>query len=167
VDGQSEYLSCTCIFPPAELTQNSIRRRSIGPPRPPKWTDWDEVIAEIEEAPLAEFVRSEIALGRDNQVRRRLLRYKVDGVNRLFVWVKLKFATVQQKGRFTDDIAFWRERLGEKAEIDPIHEGKRLRFWLKSPQDFAVFRTAVANDLPGKEFSRSIEADDDEGEVEQ
>jgi hypothetical protein len=42
-EADSKYLSCTCIYPPPEITDHSVKRGPKAyPPSITKWANWDK-----------------------------------------------------------------------------------------------------------------------------
>jgi len=147
-DDSAEYLSCTCIFPPPELTQHAVRRRGQRKPRPPKWQDWEEALNNIENPAVVEFYQKELATGRDSYLLKRIIYYSVDGKRRLFAAARRKAAYVWQYDRFPGDVDFWNEKIGQHAKVQEVNSGQSVRFFLSSSADFASFTEAIQNDLP-------------------
>ncbi|MFO7956075.1 MAG: hypothetical protein R6X33_03130 [Candidatus Brocadiia bacterium] len=151
-DDGADYLSCTCIYPPPELAEHAVRRRRRGSKRTPRWPDWEAVFDITENSAVEEFFRQELQAGRENYLRQRVLRYRVEGKRRLNVHARRKKAYVWQNGRFPGDEEFWSERLGEGADTEPVKDGQSLRFYLSSEADFQRFKEAVEEELGGVEF---------------
>ena len=114
-DGETEFLTCTCIYPPPELTQHAIRRGRNGGSHPLKWADWDAALAPIENPAIVNFFSQELAAGRDSYLRKRILRYRLGGKRRLWIAARKKAAYVWQTGRFENDAQFWTTKLGVEA----------------------------------------------------
>jgi hypothetical protein len=98
-DGEAEYLTCTCIFPPPELTEHAVRRRTAER-RPSRWASWEPALDAIENAAVTSLFRSEVAAGRESYLRKRILYYRIDGKRRFSVAARRKNAYVWQHGRF-------------------------------------------------------------------
>jgi hypothetical protein len=77
-DGVTEYANCTCIYPPPELTKYATARGGNGVVKPLKWSDWDAALAAVENSALVTFFKKELAGRRDNYLRKRILRFKVE-----------------------------------------------------------------------------------------
>lgn len=66
-----------------------------------------------------------------------------------------EFAYVWQRGRFSNDMAFWRSRLSEEDSVKPVKKGEGLRFRLRTEEDLQAFREAVTAALADQEWSES------------
>lgn len=164
-DGTNEFISCSCIYPPEELAQHSIRR-GRPPVKPVKWADWDEALRRVNNTAVVDFFRQELADGRDNYLRRRVIRYKVDGRRRWNVHARRERAYVWQNGRFSGDQSFWQAELGSDAEVQLVRNGSALRFLLNSPQQFTAFLNAITKKISNDQFmdnGQSVEVDAGEG----
>ena len=73
---------------------------------------------------------------------------------------KRKWARVWQSGRFDDDVEFWTSRLGERAKVKPIWDGRALRFYLSDEASLDKFKQAASAELANTEFQHN--SDDDE-----
>lgn len=155
-DGNTELLTCTCIYPPPELTKAAIRRGRIGRSDGQGWTDWDTALEGIENPDAVEFFRKEAAASRESNVKDRCLIYRVGGKRRFYASARRKHAYVWQTGRFPDDEQFWRERLGPDATIEPVQGGHSLRFHLVTKPQFGAFEKAVTTDQRGMTFSDGL-----------
>jgi hypothetical protein len=160
-EDHAEFLSCTCIYPPPEVTAHAKRRGIRDGGRPSKWASWDEALSAVENPAVKEFYRTELEAGRESYLRRRILRYRTDGRRRLSVIARRKLAYVWEHRRFKDDEKYWNEALGNEAQVQPVRNGKSLRFFLKTKEGFARFADAVKK-LP----SLDTIDDTDAGEVE-
>jgi hypothetical protein len=81
-----------------------------------------------------------------------------------------RHAYVWQRGRFDGDMEFWRARLGPNCRFDSIADGKAMRFFLDTPEEFEAFWRAYREELPKKTFHHEPPADaeiepDPEGEA--
>ena len=43
-EAERDFLTCTCIYPPPEITEHAIRRKH-GILPPPPWSDWEAALA--------------------------------------------------------------------------------------------------------------------------
>ncbi len=164
VDGDREYLNCTCIYPPAELVDQAAGRRRMAARRasvapsdddegnaestralPP--ADWDEALSTIENLDVISFFRAELAAGRANNLNKRVLRFTLGDKRRWWTSARRQHAYTWQEGRFDDDIAFWTERLGADADIQPVKGASCLSFNLSTASQFDAFRKAVIEEL--------------------
>jgi len=165
-EGADEFLTCTCIYPPPEITQVALQRRHRGPGRPVAWADWTAALEAFENRALTAFFRRELEAGREGYLRKRLLRFPVAGRSRFNVVGRTKAAYVWQRGRFRGDEEFWKKRLGPDADVKAVKQGLALRFFLTTEDDFNRFREAVGHELAGTEWLAAEEAPDiDEKEV--
>ena len=154
-DGSSEFLACTCIYPPAELAQQAVRRGKVAGSRSLPWPNWEEALAEVDNAAIAAFFRQELEVGREARLPKRELIYRLHGVRRFYVGARRKAAYVWQAGRFPGDEEFWVSTIGSHAEITPVNQGRSLRFYLTSETDFARFKTAFEEKLQTAIFTES------------
>lgn len=128
VDGTNEYPTCTCIYPPPEITAHAERRRRRGETWPSRWSSWDQVLAAIENPAIRSFFEAELKVNRECYLRRRALRFRVNGRRRFNVLARRKLAYVWQYGRFERDAEFWESQIGKHAEIEPVKDVGCLRF---------------------------------------
>jgi hypothetical protein len=161
-DGPSEFLSCTCIYPPPEITQVATRR-GIGPREPsgPGWADWDEALADVQNPAVVQFYREELAAGRPSSLGRRVLRYHVRGRHVFNIVARRKLAYVWQERRFKDDESYWGDKLSEPGQVGPVRRGEALRLFLKTPEDFERFRSSFNADANRWEFVVAADAEID------
>lgn len=145
-DGQTEYLNCTCIFPPPELSKHAVRR-SRGASQPLKWNDWEAALSGIGSSAVVEYFRKEIAAGQESYLAKRLLYYRVLGVRRLFAAARTNAVYVWQYGRFDNDIEFWLKTLGQHIDIEAKKNRQCLRFFLSQAPDFEHFTNAITGAL--------------------
>lgn len=158
-DGKLEYLSCTCIYPAPELREYAERRSRRGKSSK-RWSDWETALAMIGNDALTAFFLAELNSGCENNLNRRTLVYRLDGKRRFFVKARKQKAYVWQRGRFADDLSFWKKKLTSELEIEPVDEGKCLRFYIATEEDFQHFKQCILNELAQIEF---ISSDDLEG----
>jgi hypothetical protein len=151
-EGDNEFLGCTCVFPPPEITEHAIRRGPKGPVQPCKWKDWEAALEGIENTAVVDFVRHELDAGREHYLPKRMLRYRIQGKRRFGVHARKKHAYVWQNGRFAADEQYWRETIGEHIKLEPTKEGQCLRFHLINKEDFDRFSEAVESGIQGREF---------------
>jgi len=165
-DNQMHYLTCSCVFPPPELAQAAICRK-----RAPRlsgndsdaWATWDEALAEVSQ-PVADFFRNELARGRSSYLPKRMLRFDCMGRKRWILSARNDRVYVWQRGRFADDIAFWIGKLGEGAGVEPVKNGECLRFFMRTPEQFEAFCSAITMSSTDFQFSAdaaSYQSDDD------
>jgi hypothetical protein len=163
-DAESDFVNCTCIFPPPELSQHAISRKRGGRvERAVSWADWDEALSSVSQ-PVAEFFRQELSQNAENNLRKRVLRFRHNDRRRWSVTARSDRSYVWQKGRFDGDIEFWTAKLGTDAKVEPVKQGLCLRFFLRRPEQFEQFKSALLGDLRNKQFRHSpspIEDDED------
>ncbi|HET8580751.1 MAG TPA: hypothetical protein VFL31_07110 [Nitrospiraceae bacterium] len=164
-DGEREYLTCPCIYPPPELTEHVVRRKKVAE-GPVRWGTWTEALDAVSNPAVVEFFRRELATGRENTLRKRTLRYLLDGKRRFFVHARQKNAYVWQRGRFADDEEFWKTRIGLHAGVQSVNDGRALRFYLETTQDFVRFSEAIHGDIRRMSFVDGAEIADEDGESE-
>lgn len=160
-NGSDDFLTCTRAYPPPELTDVAIRRRrkkEVGDADP---TTWDERLGAIENQAEANFLRSEIAKGQENDGLRSTITFRIGEKRRYRIHSKRQFAYVIQTGRFEDDIEFWKARISENASVKTRHNGNNLRFRLRTEDDFDRFRKAWDSELKTKVFASPSDHEDE------
>ncbi len=163
-DGHNEYLACTCIYPPPEITKHAVRRRRQKGAQKAKWSDWDKALEAVDNEAIVSFFRAELKAGRENYLPKRSLLYRLDGKRRWQIAARRNTAYVWQDGRFPDDQGFWQAKLGREADVQPVKDDQCLRFYLVSSDDFAKFSEAMAKEVSKIEF---LESDGDAEEQEE
>jgi hypothetical protein len=160
----SDYLTCTCIYPPIEIA--ALTRGSVGKPRQTAtaWTDWDSALASVDNQPLKDFVKAELAKDQESRLAYRELIYRRDGKRRFWVSCRKKYAYVWQWGRFDGDDEYWRGILSEPKHVVPVAHGRGLRFHLTSASDFSAFSNAMTHKITEVEFSESGDFEEPPGE---
>jgi hypothetical protein len=161
VEDHAQFLTCACVYPPPEITKHAITRRGFGDPRPTKWADWEQALKAIENPAVVDFFRKELAAGRENNLRKRILRYRTNGKRRLLIAARQKLAYVRQYRRFSNDEQFWKEALGPDAQVKPVRDARSLRFYLKTKEEFAAFSEAVKK-LASAQFANDADTSEDE-----
>lgn len=156
IDNRLEYLSCTCIYPAPELREYAKHRSHRGKSRK-RWSDWETALATIRNAALKAFFLTEVNSGCESNLNRRTLVYRLDGKRRFSVRARKDKAYVWQRGRFADDLSFWKKKLSPELEIEQVDEDKCLRFYITAKEDFQRFKQCILNELAQIEF---ISADD-------
>jgi hypothetical protein len=159
----TEYLACTPVFPAPELAMQAVtRRRSVT--SDVRWTDWENALADISNSAIANYYNSELKLGRESYLRKRLLIYRVNGKRRWSLAARDNRAYCWQAGRFKGDVDFWSTRLLSNPNPEPVKSGKALRFFVSTAEDFAEFRRAVGQELLGVEWREQSPMDDTTGQ---
>lgn len=165
VEGKAEFLTCTCIYPPPEITQHARRRGRRGETSKIRWSDWDEALSKINNQTVVEFFRKELETGRENYLRRRALYYRFDGRRMFFVGARKNSVYVWQYRRFLDDKTYWTKKIGTHLDVEPVKNRKALRFHLAKAKDFEHFIDAINGDLQSVKFSdEGLESSDEDEE---
>ncbi len=160
-DNKLEYLSCTCIYPAPELREHAVRRGRRGKSLK-RWSDWETALQKIGNTALKAFFLEEVNSGCENNLNRRTLVYRLDGKRRFFVRARKQKAYVWQRGRFADDLSFWKKKLSPELEIEPVDEGKCLRFYLATENDFKSLKGFIARELHNMKFLSNDEFEESE-----
>ena len=92
---------------------------------------------------LKAFFLAELNSGCENNLNRWTLVYRLNGKRRFFVRARKDKAYVWQRGRFADDLSFWKKRLTSELEIEPVDEDKCLRFYIATEEDFQRFKQSI------------------------
>ncbi|MBM4049866.1 MAG: hypothetical protein FJ279_32625 [Planctomycetes bacterium] len=140
------YLTCSTVFPAPELEETALPRATAVHPTP-KPTDWEEVLAELRNPDLADFVRAELERGARALIRMRALRYRHGERNRWQIRVRKAEGRGTQGGRFDGDVEYWKRGLSQPDRVEALGEGRYLRFYLKEKADFDFFLGSVTTRL--------------------
>ncbi|MCB1393112.1 hypothetical protein, partial [Nitrobacter sp.] len=151
------FLTCTRVYPPPELSDIAIRRRRTKEIGLGTSATWDDVYKTLQSDAVCGFFRSEVLAGVDNLPGRRRLIYRRDGRSLFRIGARKQFATVHQFGRFENDESYWRGRLAPDANVRLVRDGKELRFRLQTENDFAAFKSAWRSDLTNRQFFKDAE----------
>lgn len=152
-DGIQEFLSCTCIYPPPELVQSADGRvRRKDGTKGSRWTSWDEVFSNVSNTAIVDFFKHEINAGREHYLRNRQLHFRIGEHRRLFLAARRELAYGWQHRRFDGDLEFWRERLSMPDKVQEVKNGRCLRFFLSTADDFRKLREATDGPLKSKVF---------------
>ncbi len=159
---QSIWSAPTYIRP--ELSAESVIRGRSGPGRPLNWKDWESALANIENQSVKDFFEKELADGREAYLRKRTLRFRVQGKRRFNVSARKKLAYVWQIGRFRDDVEYWTKVIGETAEAKPVRQGRCLRLYLQNDKEFRSFENAYLKETETFRWTdgSGFDLDDDE-----
>jgi hypothetical protein len=163
-DGDAEFLVCSNIFPAPELAKQAIRGGGRARVSRPKWSDWDAALANVTNAALVAFYKKELADGRENYLRKRYLRYCIEGKRRWFMAAGRLGAYVWQHARFDGDVEFLRNGLSKPDQVKPVKDDRCLRFRLTTDSDFSFFRLAATEKLINANWTAA--AIGDEADVE-
>jgi len=158
-DGALEYLSCTCIYPAPELREYAERRSRRGKSSK-RWSDWEAALAMIGNDALKAFFLAEVNSGCKNNLNKRTLVYRLDGKRRFFVRARKQKAYVWQRGRFADDLSFWKNKLSSELKIEEVDEGRCLRFYITTEEDFQHFKQCMVHELAQVEFTSADDLED-------
>lgn len=148
----SEYMTCTCIFPPPEISEyvgKRGRKRASVTSSP---NDWEDVLAGIQNEAVEEFFRQELADGRENYLKHKDLYFRVNDKRIAFVGARTQNAYVWQYKRFDNDIQYWQEKLGDHIDVQEVKGGESLRFSLSRKEDFDMFTRCMSADLQHVNF---------------
>jgi len=144
----AEYLVCSNVFPTPELAEEAVvRGRKSSSAGTTKWSDWETALSGVSNKALVLFFQQELAADRESYLRKRILRYRVDGKRKWFVAARNKNAYVWQQDRFDGDVEFWQQELSDPDVVKPVKDGECLRLFLSTAEDFRFFRDAVTERL--------------------
>lgn len=144
----SEYLVCSNVYPAPELVHQAIKRSHASTAvTTMKWENWEKALTDITNPHVASFFKQLSDAGQEQYLRKRILRFRVNGKRRWFAAARKKLAYVWQHGRFQGDLEFWKLRLSDPESVSPVKEGECLRFFLLTKQDFDAFLLAAQMEL--------------------
>src|SRR5262249_4668084 len=112
-EGGSDYLTCTCIYPPIEIATLTRRSDNKAGQTTTAWTSWDAALEGVENTAVKDFVKAELAKRQESRLPTREVIYRVDGRRRFYLSCRRKYAYVWQLGRFDGDAAYWQKVLSE------------------------------------------------------
>jgi hypothetical protein len=149
VSGDIVLLSCSTLVPTPGLTDiaRDTRTRQVSGGT----TNWEERLAKVKNADVANFFKKELADGTERNSA--FLCYSLGGRQRLFLGLRQKHAYVWQRGRFEGDIEFWQTKCGPQLEVETKDGATALAFTLSSTKSLASLRNVVDNELQQKNFS--------------
>lgn len=150
----SEYLVCSNVYPAPELAQQAAARgrKKVGTKKV-GWSDWDAALAIVDNPTIVSHFKEQLAANRESYLRKRILHYRLSGKRRWFVSARKSKAYVWQHGRFDGDIEYWKHGLSSTAGVTPVKDGKCLRFFLATKDDFQFFHQAATEKLLSTEWS--------------
>ena len=136
------------MYPPKELVEEA-RKRGKGKrgTRPDKWPDWDSALANIPNQDLVAYYKQRLEDNHESYLKKRILRYRLNGKRRWFMAARKKLAYVWQQGRFDGDIEFWQGKISQSDSVQPVKDEKCLRLYLETASDFTAFHDATTNEL--------------------
>lgn len=144
----SEYLSCSIVYPAPELAAEAKPRgRGVRASRAIKWTDWESALADVTNPAVIDFFNEQLAASRESYLLKRIVHYRIDGTRRWWVSARRKRAYVWQRGRFENDIEFWSRRVSESDSVEPVKRGRCVRMFLETKRDFETFHQAATKEL--------------------
>ena len=147
-----DYLTCSCIYPPlkiATLTRGADGRTARTTVA---WESWDVALEDVQSTALIDYVRAELSRKQEDRLSERQIIYRVHGQRRFYLNCRINFAYVWQRGRFKDDLEYWRKVLSEPERAQPVARQRELRFYLTTPADFTAFGKAMRSDLANVDF---------------
>ena len=144
----NEYLSCTCIFPPPEISQHVTKRGRKRASASVQPGNWDDILASIDNDAMEDFLRHELADGINNNAKHKELYHKINGTRQFFMGARKNRLYVWQYNRFENDMEYWLEKLGDHIDVCEMDGGKSLRFYVSKAEDFVSFKAAIENELP-------------------
>jgi hypothetical protein len=130
-----------------------------------KWTDWDAALAKVSNPPLVAYYKEELETGRENNLRKRYLCYRIAGKRRWFITARHQRAYVWQHGRFGSDIDFWRRGLSQPDQVKPVKHDRCLSFPLATDSDFSFFRLAATEKQVNAKWTEAGGGDEQEADV--
>jgi hypothetical protein len=139
---------------------------------PDHWKDaskmdhWEAALKTIENEEIRKFYADELAHGQMNYLRRRQLRYSINGRYLFYLHARRGVLAVYvwQLARFPDDEKFWTDRLGKDCDAEPVKGGSALRFYLRSGEACRSFKDAIEKPLKSVDFGdNEVEEDEVEG----
>jgi hypothetical protein len=145
---KSEYLICSNVFPNPEIAQQAAPRRRARQVSTGKWPDWESAIDDVQSPAVADFCRKEIEDGCENHLPSRVLWYRINGKRLLHMEIKRKHGYCWQYRRFANDEQFWKAKLSQPEKVEPINDGRSLRFYLTTTGDFIHFKEAIRDTFP-------------------
>lgn len=148
----SDYLTCTCIYPPPEIATLTRGGESRQGRTTTAWADWDTALGGIENSALKNFALAEVARKQENRLQYREIIYRIGKNRRFHLGCRTKRGYVWQRGRFEDDVAYWRKLLSNPESVQAVNQNRALRFHLITEADFAAFAKAMRTDLVDVEF---------------
>jgi len=160
-DGGQEFLARTFTVDKEEAQLNVNR----NPANKRTWASrsLDEILAACTNSTEKEFFKSAIEQGQRTNARGTWLAYPSSGTIRWYLRPRREYATVIQKGRFTDDEEQWTKGLAN-ADLSERRKGNELKVRLRTKADFDFFSEFVHRDISSFNWltKAASEEDDDE-----
>lgn len=162
---ETEYLVCSNVYPMPELTQQAAPRGRLKTGATTgKWADWESALAPIENPAVSDFYKAQLAKERESYLLKRTLYYRTNGKRRWWIHARRKIAYVWQFQRFDGDVEFWQSGISDAGSVQPVKDGKCLRFFLHTASDFEFFDTSASVTLVAKDFHNALPEDEVEEE---
>lgn len=155
------YLALQQVFPLPEISDQYVKRKNTQMTNK-NISSWSEFFLKITNNALKEFYEKEIKNGVENYLPKKQLNYRVNNYRFWTCNGRIQNAYVWQRGRFEDDLNFWKEKLSSKKEVIPVKNNSSLRFYLKTKDDFQNFKDITIH--PPKDIikSRLVQENDEE-----
>ena len=159
----SEFLVCSNVFPAPELAHQAAKRGKLGAAiTDPKWADWDTALNDIINSDVKDFFSAQVKSGRECYLRKRILRFRINGKRRWFAAARRRNAYVWQSGRFDGDVEYWQSGISKPEDVGPVKDGTCLRLSLTLKKDFDFFLDSVHSRLLQAKWSESPAVEGDE-----
>lgn len=147
-DPPSEYVSCTCVYPPPELAEQASRARRIkSVDRNAVAGTWPSHLEAAQNLAVRGFFKQQLEEGRESRPSTKQLFFRFDNYRLFHVALRQKHAWVWQGGRFEGDLEYWQARLSQPNKARVVDSGRCLSFVLSSQADFDAFMRAVQLEL--------------------
>ncbi len=151
-DGSAEYISCACIFPPADIVDNATRVRKDSTPALSRTsTSWADLMNEVKNADVRALFEKSYG-DSEKRLGSRDMAFRIKGDRRLYVGVRRNHAYVWQSGRFEGDLVYWRNALSTPLKVQPVENGGSLSFILKTAGDVIFFEQSLCGKLQNVSF---------------
>lgn len=156
VDGSSEYLTFTQIFPTPELAEQARKRGARRQAAVPTDTSWEEALADVKNDALVKFFERHLNAGAENKLRYREIDF-LEG--KIHVHLRAGYAlVVQWCNRFPGDVDFWRSRVSAPDHVSTSTKVRKedcVRFRLSTAEDFAAFEKAIDSELKNAQWVKA------------
>lgn len=156
---QSEYLTCSIVYPAPELAAQSIPRRGRSA-LPARWDNWDAALAGISSIEVIKYFKSELEQKRESNLSKRHVCYRIAGTRRFYVLARNQSAYCWQAGRFEGDRDFWATKISCPETITGVASGGALSFSLTTEGDFLAFRKSATEELLSTVWVQGTESQD-------
>jgi hypothetical protein len=157
-DGK-EHLVRTFVVPPGQAEEDSWKTRRA---RPPHRTLQDKLSDESIDEVVREFLQQRLSDPKQELNRsRRALFYRASGKVRFMARARKSRVHVIQRGRFSNDIVFWRDHLSAH-KVGLRRNANDLGFALYTRDDYKFFQDTMDREIA--KFRWTADVDGDEGE---